>query len=343
MKKKTKKCELCQENISLSNYDKHIKVCNGNGKYKALLNCPHCNLDLSETDNKKVGAHVRWCDKNPKKTGNINNINWDEIQKAHDSGVFWCSLRKMFDISIKQLDKALKYKFLNKINHDFHHTEESKKIISEKRKKFLSENKNSHVWKRNDKFKSVPCEYFKNILKENLINFIEEYSPITSNSFSIDIAFPDKKIGIEINGNQHYNKDKTLKEYYKNRHEIIKKEEWKLFQVHYSLVYKKEFIDNFIEELKSGFNLENIDYSFYLKKEKSIKLCKCGREIKIKTSKSCIACGHINRRKVERPPLLQLKKDIEECGYSGTGRKYGVSDVAVRKWLNVYEKNETLF
>lgn len=39
------------------------------------------------------------------------------------------------------------------------------------------------------------------------------------------------------------------------------------------------------------------------------------------------------RRKVERPSLEQLKIDVEELGYCGTGRKYSVSDNSIRKWL----------
>jgi transposase-like protein len=30
-----------------------------------------------------------------------------------------------------------------------------------------------------------------------------------------------------------------------------------------------------------------------------------------------------------------LLKDIEELGYSGTGRKYGVSDNSIRKWIKL--------
>ena len=33
-------------------------------------------------------------------------------------------------------------------------------------------------------------------------------------------------------------------------------------------------------------------------------------------------------------------KEIEELGYSGTGRKYGVSDNAIRKWKKFYENHE---
>lgn len=42
----------------------------------------------------------------------------------------------------------------------------------------------------------------------------------------------------------------------------------------------------------------------------------------------------IHLRKVkDRPSIEQLKSDISELGYCGTGRKYGVSDNAIRKWL----------
>ena len=42
-------------------------------------------------------------------------------------------------------------------------------------------------------------------------------------------------------------------------------------------------------------------------------------------------------RKVERPPYGQLVAEIEATSYSAVGRKYGVSDNAVRKWLRWYE------
>lgn len=39
-------------------------------------------------------------------------------------------------------------------------------------------------------------------------------------------------------------------------------------------------------------------------------------------------------RKVKnRPTEIQIIKDVNELGYRGTGKKYGVSDNAVRKWL----------
>ena len=44
------------------------------------------------------------------------------------------------------------------------------------------------------------------------------------------------------------------------------------------------------------------------------------------------------RRRVERPPVAQLLAEIEAMGYSAVGRRYGVSDNAIRKWVRAYAK-----
>ena len=60
--------------------------------------------------------------------------------------------------------------------------------------------------------------------------------------------------------------------------------------------------------------------------------CICGNEI-TKNSKKCNTCEKKSRRKVERPKREQLLLDVSELGYVGTGKKYGVSDNCIRKWL----------
>ena len=42
-------------------------------------------------------------------------------------------------------------------------------------------------------------------------------------------------------------------------------------------------------------------------------------------------------RKGPRPPYAQLIADVRATSYVATGRKYGVSDKAVRKWIRWYE------
>lgn len=42
-------------------------------------------------------------------------------------------------------------------------------------------------------------------------------------------------------------------------------------------------------------------------------------------------------RRVERPPYEQLMAEIEAMSYLAVGRRYGVSDNAIRKWVRAYE------
>lgn len=46
----------------------------------------------------------------------------------------------------------------------------------------------------------------------------------------------------------------------------------------------------------------------------------------------------IQRRKVERPDYNTLISDVDILGYVQTGKKYGVSDNSIRKWIKYYEK-----
>lgn len=66
--------------------------------------------------------------------------------------------------------------------------------------------------------------------------------------------------------------------------------------------------------------------------KKKIYKCECGKDIN-KNSKKCQTCSSLSQRKVERPSLETILNDIEELGYKGTGRKYGVSDNTIRKWI----------
>ncbi len=50
---------------------------------------------------------------------------------------------------------------------------------------------------------------------------------------------------------------------------------------------------------------------------------------------------NLGARRAERPPHAQLLSEVATLGWSATGRKYGVSDNAIRKWVRVYE-NESV-
>lgn len=91
--------------------------------------------------------------------------------------------------------------------------------------------------------------------------------------------------------------------------------------------------DNRIENLRFLCPNCHSQTSTYSGKSNKIKYhCECGGT-KDKKSDKCIKCTNKQNRKVERPSIEQIKQDVVNLGYRGTGRKYGVSDNAVRKWL----------
>jgi hypothetical protein len=103
--------------------------------------------------------------------------------------------------------------------------------------------------------------------------------------------------------------------------------------------------NNKLENLKilcSNCHMQEHNYSNSKKKNKpnivkEMKTCQCGSQINLKST-MCEKCWSIKNRRVERPPFNQLLSEVAEMGYSGVGRKYGVSDNTIRKWLSTIEK-----
>jgi len=184
------------------------------------------------------------------------------------------------------------------------------------------------------KFKSVPCEHLKNKLKNSEIEFIEEYQPLLhlQRYYSIDIAFPDKKIGIEINGNQHYNKKGDLKEYYQKRHDEIEKEGWVIYELHYLIAYKKDLLETLIlPALRSDIKIE-FNYSEHKRKIKEQKNKKKPSEIDPNWRNR----PRPNARKVERPSKEELEVLVKNFPMTTLGKRFGVSGTAVCKWCKIY-------
>jgi very-short-patch-repair endonuclease len=53
-------------------------------------------------------------------------------------------------------------------------------------------------------------------------------------------------VALEINGQQHYNSDGTLKDYYQNRHDLIESKGWQIIEIHYSQCFSDENISKFL-------------------------------------------------------------------------------------------------
>ena len=76
------------------------------------------------------------------------------------------------------------------------------------------------------------------MLRNKNISFIEEYTPfIPERLYSLDIAFPNEKIGIEINGSQHYRTNGELNEKTLEKQKYFEERGWKIFQIYYKQCY----------------------------------------------------------------------------------------------------------
>jgi hypothetical protein len=218
------------------------------------------------------------------------------------------------------------------------HSEETKRLMSEKRIKWLKDNPDKHPWRNKDKCKSEPCERFKDFLKSKDISFIEEYQPeIDSRFFSVDIAIPDKMIAIEINGNQHYERNGLLKPYYQERHELLENHGWDVYEIHYSACFNLDKLDEFVSKMKTSSKKIEFDYFNYVPKSNKCadKSCECGKSIRYYSNK-CKSCNDthntINRRNSNAPSKEELEKLIWEYPLTKLGKMFGVSDNGFRKW-----------
>jgi hypothetical protein len=71
--------------------------------------------------------------------------------------------------------------------------------------------------------------------------------------------------------------------------------------------------------------------------------CTSEYESNSKKQKYCShTCHKLSLRKCTRPTYEELIDNINEFGYVGAGKKHGVSDNAIRKWIKQYEKQASV-
>lgn len=298
----------------------------------------------------------------------MKEVDWQKIQEFYDTGKTQMQTVNEFCISRSLLERAIKSKLFKVRSEKPKHSPETKLKLSVLRKEFLTKNPEKHPWKRKDKFKSKPCEQVKKFLKDLNVQFIEEFDPeIEDRFFSIDIAIPDKMIAIEVNGQQHYNSDGSLKDYYQERHNLLENNGWKVFEVHYSACFKLEKWKEFVTLIENEPNVREFDYFNYIPREKkkknatigkkiksskvkkekksknslfkkvnknSKKICECGNK-KCYNSKYCKSCSKVN--KANRPIDKDiLESQVNQMPMTHVAKIYGISDNGIKKWCKKF-------
>lgn len=70
--------------------------------------------------------------------------------------------------------------------------------------------------------------------------------------------------------------------------------------------------------------------------EHNREFCKCGKP-KTKQAEMCEECYRKSTRVAERPSRDELLEQVALNGFVAVGKKYGVSDNAIRKWCDAYD------
>ena len=254
-------------------------------------------------------------------------VNKEKFVELIDQGLTSQEIADLLNLAYGTVRKRMgEWKIKSK--HKKRHSAETKKTMSMKRKEWLNQNPDKHPWKHRDKFKSEPCEILKQKLMDLNIKFEPEYEPLRDKGryFSIDIAFPEKRIGIEVNGNQHYERNGNLKSYYQKRHDLLAENGWKVYELHYSACFRCEVLDDLIlcitnSESKCDFNYE--DYRQYLVERKK-KISELDPKWRNRPRP--------HTRKVVQPSKEDLEKLVWEKPTAQMAKDFGVSDSSIGAW-----------
>lgn len=220
MRRNKIKCQICNRDIDSSNYARHHDKCSGTNSIKYTYK--------PKTD--------KWYAAQAAKRGTTAR---NQYSKASDLGLPKPELSEEARRKISVSSTGRK------------HTDDAKRRISESRIRFLRENPHMVPYKLNHytNGRSYAEEYWKAVLDSNNLVYEEQFQ---IGPYQLDFAFPDKKIDLEIDGDQHY-LDPRIIESDKRRNEYFRALGWKVIRIKWSdyqkLVDKKTFVGNIIDQL----------------------------------------------------------------------------------------------
>ena len=298
-----------------------------------MFECKICDRKLDNVGNLK--QHIKKCEK-------LSVIKDELIRLYVNESYSIKDLRKKFQVQstdIKNIlgDKVRSLSDANKLAHkkypeNFKHTDESKKIMREKRLEFMKNNPEKTAWRlSNVSYPEKLCiEYIeKNGLDKNH-SIVREYSVFP---YFIDFAFVNEMVAVEIDGSQHLLPER--KESDNKKDELLNELGWVVIRVSEKEIKTNinDVFDQILTILKTKPKINNHRIGLVVKPKKRQKKERNEfgfTEKQIQSIKS--------QRRADRPSLEELKTLISEHGYVGTGKMFGVSDNAIRKWLESYSK-----
>lgn len=270
----------------------------------------------------------------------VNSYNWEDIQRFHDSGKSIKDILEVYNLTIARLETAARNKLFIKNTNILKKLQKEK--ASEQMKMFWQktpeEGRNRILRSQN----SIPCKNVKMFLRNNGIDFIEEFNPnVKDRYFHIDIALPDKMIGIEINGSYHYKNRNCSEftEYHLNRKSLIEQLGWKIIDIPTNLCFSfdKDYWLFLIKEIKNTTTISNFNYLEFKRPIAGI-FCKCGKKIRPNRKKDfvhlCRKCFGLKRRLKLNITKEKLNELYTIYGFIETANKLNVSRSFLNKLLN---------
>ena len=267
-------------------------------KVEKVYKCKYC--DLTFDSGFSLGGHIVNCKLDP---------NYNEKRN-----------KKIENLSNKNIGKK--------------HSDETKQKISKSRKEYLLNTPDKVPYLLNhSRNESYPEKYFWEIFEKENIGIIKSHRV---GLYELDFSIPNKKIDIEIDGDQHYY-DTKIAESDIRRNKYLSDLGWDTIRIKWSDFKKLTFAEKeiFIRNIFDYINGLILVKPYFEIPDKE-KYCDCGQKI-TKKALRCQTCYSLSQRRFERPNLEELLLEIEENGYLDTGKKYGVSDNAIRKWIKNYE------
>lgn len=230
-------CQYCGKEISKSNITKHEENCKNKIKKVSYalthdgLTCQFCGKECKNRNS--LCNHERMCKMNPDRQTSAGFNNYNEKVKHGELKVWNAGLTKASDIRVQQQAKTLK-KYYETHEGSWtgrQHTEEEKLKIGAGVKAFLLEHPDMVPYLRNHSSnESYPEKYFKKVFDTEGLNLLYHYRIST---YELDFCSLDKKLDIEIDGEQHYLDPKII-ESDKRRTEYLENLGWTIFRIRWA-------------------------------------------------------------------------------------------------------------